>query len=268
MSHLNLRSGIMLLTIGLTTLLPHGSSMVAHAEMNLCDGVWSNQPCKGIQEKKLGTAPELTAEQTAAVQTRSKKRSLLHDSTMQAIAAKREHGIDLSLDAVETVCRDEKTSIEQCREVNEAFQEKLTTRSTQAIELANAKKESEAKPQTEPTPTPPQNTAIVIQERNIYIDDDHRGHHGHHGSNYGYGQHGGSYSAGGAAINIQGTSSNGSVSVGVSAGGSSQSGNSYLQPTVRPSGVPRQAPVPARGEGTKRRQGDQPFAAGQFPSFR
>lgn len=243
-------------TIGLFAtclFLPH----LVSAEMNLCDGVWTNQACKGVEERRLGTTKELTPEEQALVAARSKKRSVLHELTMRSIEAKRDYGVDLSLEKAEQVCRDDSSTVDACREAADLLNERLAKRVTQELELVKAKRELEAK---ENPPAPPQHTAIVIQERPIYID-----RYPHHYPHQYPGTHHSTQTAGGAAISIQGGSSSGNVSVGIGVGGSVSSTQNQHQITPlspSPAAKPRSQTSPGRKEVR------EPFSANTFPSFR
>lgn len=188
------------------------------AEMVLCDGIWTNSSCEGISQKKVGATEAITEEQKALVKTRSKKRSLLHQITMSSIDARRQYGVDLSLDSAQETCREDSTTIEKCREVTEGFSEKLNVRIDQAVKIAQAKREEEEKSRP---PVVAQQTTIIIEDRPNYITDYRRRRHPRRRDYRGHGSGHSSHVGSGASINLRGQSSNGSYSIGVNTGGSS-----------------------------------------------
>lgn len=226
------------------------SAGIAHAsgELVLCNGVWTNDNCEGVVEKQVGASSELSDEEIAAVQRASKKRSLLHETRMKAIDARRNQGVDLDPEEAEAICTDSSSTVAACRTATEAFTEKLNKQVSQAIEIAKAKQEAQnEKREQQSTTNQPSHTTIVIDERPIYILDPR--HPKHHGPG-----HSGSYSAGGAAINIKGKSKDGRLEVGVTAGGSAGS-SSHRRGASNPSSYHRQAPHNRQSTGAPKSDG-------------
>lgn len=129
-----MRSHIYTLSILLT--LPVSQS--AQAELTLCDGHWTNQPCSGEVEQKLRAVEKSTAQveaEQAARKQRSDKRSLVHEQTMKQLRARDEHKIAVDMLPVSDFCLQDSTSVNDCRKELDLVAERIEPKVAEAERL-------------------------------------------------------------------------------------------------------------------------------------
>lgn len=173
----------------LISLLP----MPALAELSFCNGVWTNQECKGEEkeETEAPSLPETAHEPRSSTEVLSdKKKSLVHEMTMKRIDARRKYGVLYSSDTAETTCELDATSLKDCQTEVDAYYEKL--QSSIETHLKERELDSSGKPGSQnlkekaqnnttavyifnrgkkdlPPPPPPQNVEVKKQSTGIRL---------------------------------------------------------------------------------------------------
>ena len=205
------------------------------AEMVKCNGIWTNRPCQGYSETKLQADEVVPPANKAEATALSKKRSLFHELTMKSIEARREYGVDLSLEDVESFCLRQKTSVDECREKTEKRADKIDGKLTQVALVRQKEENSKLKEENARLRQQP-NTAIVITEDHYfrpykvkhYLNDYHgyahgnkyghkrgKGHYQHgNGHGYGHGNHQSTHAGAGLSVGLSGSSGNTKYRVG------------------------------------------------------
>ena len=138
------------------------SSSVLEAQINYCNGMWTNRACDGEVQKTITEQPlrKRSPEEIKA----DKKLSLTHDLRSYAWKLRREYDIQMSeVDLVEDYCAREKVSVDQCtRKVTASY------RALQAQERSFAKtKKKEAR---QGSSSHGGNVMIVKNENGYYRD--------------------------------------------------------------------------------------------------
>lgn len=105
---------------------------VCYADLNNCNGTWTNKPCDG-----LSRVPEEKKENTSDPD-KSKKESLLHDLRMLSLESRRDYEIRYDISLTERTCK--YTDLVECDKAIKAAQRDLQELKTKA-QLIKTKKE-------------------------------------------------------------------------------------------------------------------------------
>lgn len=141
-----------LLLIGFFTVIGFSSSAIA--QLQNCDGVWSNKPCDKVSTDKVSQykssqdIQEVPREGRASADTDpnlSKKQGLIHQLFKESSEARRKFGIQTDLSVARAICFDKSADLEVCNRTVSEVSDRLHDRMHQAEELALKKKELELK---------------------------------------------------------------------------------------------------------------------------
>lgn len=174
----------------------------ALAELNECEGVWTNKACDGTVIEK---PTESAVNDSSSVESKekavllSKKRSLLHELTMKTIRAKREFEVEYELDEIEAFCLNKESSLAECKEKIKTARTEINSEVSQAASVlqrqkANKLREDANRLQQERNDIAANNPTVVVDERRKYYIDPYglkRRHRVGHRSGHNSGQNDG-----------------------------------------------------------------------------
>jgi len=86
----------------------------AMADLQLCDGLWTNKSCEGNLALSLDEQPSESVPPTN--KTQSLKKLQFHDLDMKNLRAKREFDVSVSIELARQKCRAESYSLDDCLE--------------------------------------------------------------------------------------------------------------------------------------------------------
>lgn len=135
----------------------------AKTELVNCNGKWTNGPC---EEGSAKTLPEKASSANDSPD-RNDMRSLYTDLDLRNFRAKREFGIEISLEDARISCLSNKATLDECRKVTSAQNEKLDLLIAKAALSAPAA--AEVTPQQQPS-SKDQNQVVIINNND---DDDY-----------------------------------------------------------------------------------------------
>lgn len=114
----------------------------APAEIESCNGVWTNRGCESPAEPHK---PALSVEPPAEPddRDRSEMRRLYHDLDMRRLEARRKFNVQLEIGQALERCIGARAALEACRETTALLEEKLTQRIADAQLLQEQKRTNE-----------------------------------------------------------------------------------------------------------------------------
>ncbi len=102
----------------------------AFSDLYDCGGIWTNKPCEGTEAQK--TLPEIERPVDLDAEALKKKESLAGRLRADADRARRDHGIDLDISGVESACRAKETTYEDCMNLVNNADDRLSSRVNEA----------------------------------------------------------------------------------------------------------------------------------------
>lgn len=108
----------------------------ALSQLYECDGVWTNQPCKGGTEQVIEEIKREPRSEQAI--EKDKRSSALHDLEMLRLKVNRENNTNINIDGVRRFCNNASNSLEDCKD-------KVSKKENEINELLLSKEESEPK---------------------------------------------------------------------------------------------------------------------------
>lgn len=205
--------------IGIFAIIVCLSPIAASAEVQLCDGVWTNGPCNGPISKEflVSRAPTPSAQEKAL----SDRKLWLHDLDMLRLKAKRNYDLDASIEHVRAKCLDSEIESSVCAQLiaqrEEEIQSLIIARQSAEAEKQEVKSQPEGSPRV-----------VIVDNRDShrrpgYYITDGRGHRRGVHPIPGRASHRHRHEESSASVSANVTSSDGRASLGINAGTSSRS---------------------------------------------
>ncbi|HQH26721.1 MAG TPA: hypothetical protein PLP17_04930 [Oligoflexia bacterium] len=139
-------------------------SAPASAQIFECDGRWTNRPCSGKVE---GMVEEVKPEQAPVEDSGlSEKKALYHDLNMKTIEAKRRYNLRFDLAAVQQLCFQQQSTLDECRKEIQAMEDRIDAK----IGLASQERANELQNEANRLQQEKNETPSVSVVENNYIE--------------------------------------------------------------------------------------------------
>jgi hypothetical protein len=141
---------------------------IVRADLQLCDGTWTNKDCSS---KSTVSLPATKSSKSVDPKTGIKK-SLFHQLDMKHIKARDDFDISIDISEATDICDSEESSVAQCRASIEKLEDRLDAKIIAAQTLAAQQRANELKAKELENDSAKTPVVIINKKTNILVTDD------------------------------------------------------------------------------------------------